>query len=609
MIFGLLSLSDSTVSSKDHVLNENHDELVLHPVAGNGFKGGCILHPRLPYETSDFCFTDKLTDILVLLSGSVYNKPELSLNAGLESSITCPELLGKLFLAEGPGFAEKLNGDFAFMVWRPEKREAFLYRDQVGIRPLAWTLAGDTLSFSSDMTGLCRAHSKTGSPGQEFLTGFFKYNDFRKLPESSVKKLTPGHFLRYSEAGLTLTRYWHPDKIKTDRQMSYDEMTGRLRHLLTDAVKIRCDRRFTAGAHVSSGIDSGVVSALARKEYGHQELFHGFSWSPAGYDAPGVKYDEREIIREGCLKANIAPVFSTMTMKDFPSLVSSFYFNRGFFAEDVTIADANHKGVNLLFSGWGGDEFISTGDRAIELDLLRNLKLGLFFKRNPIRELRKFVRNQLRFVVFPAVGVLDRATTKAFSKDVRYVRRQHKKSERGAIRNFYFHTSRRQMHLRMLRFYHLQERCETWAVNGYRRGVEYRYPLLDRRIIEFMLKVPSELLCQTHCYRPILREIGMDLFADEIRLQLDKDDHVYREFLHGIYREAAVVFIKDVHLWEANRDLDFIDFKLLREDIARYRSHSPGMDEKTLVRGLVNIRSVHEFTLKYKGIGDASSFS
>ncbi len=34
-------------------------------------------------------------------------------------------------------------------------------------------------------------------------------------------------------------------------------------------------------------------------------------------------------------------------------------------------------------------------------------------------------------------------------------------------------------------------------MNGFRKGVEYRYPLLDKRIIEYMLKVPSELLCKT----------------------------------------------------------------------------------------------------------------
>ena len=44
-------------------------------------------------------------------------------------------------------------------------------------------------------------------------------------------------------------------------------MLSDLTALLTDAVKIRCDGRFRAGAHVTGGLDSGIVSTLARKEY------------------------------------------------------------------------------------------------------------------------------------------------------------------------------------------------------------------------------------------------------------------------------------------------------------------------------------------------------
>ncbi len=92
--------------------------------------------------------------------------------------------------------------------------------------------------------------------------------------------------------------------------------------------------------------------------------------------------------------------------------------------------------------------------------------------------------------------------------------------------NYFFHTSRQQVHLGVLRFYHFQERCETWAVNGFRKGVEYRYPLLDRRIIEYMLKVPSAMLCKTDYFRPLLRLISEGILPEEVRWQADKSDPV-----------------------------------------------------------------------------------
>lgn len=231
---------------------------------------------------------------------------------------------------------------------------------------------------------------------------------------------------------------------------------------------------------------------------------------------------------------------------------------------------------------------------------MRHFRFGLFLKRNPVRPIRKFLHNQLNFVILPVLGKLDRRTARDFARDARYIKKPWKKSDEKAIRDFYFHTSRRQMHLRMLSFYHLQDRCEIWSINGYRKGIEYRYPLLDRRIIEFMLTVPTELLCVNPYFRPLLREIGDGLLPDEIRLHWDKDDHVYREFLTMINAMSAELFMGEIDHWRANPDMDFIDYKTLQEDIAKYRSGLSDPDRKLLDRMLVLMRSINEYTRHYR---------
>ncbi len=50
----------------------------------------------------------------------------------------------------------------------------------------------------------------------------------------------------------------------------------------------------------------------------------------------------------------------------------------------------------------------------------------------------------------------------------------------------------RRTQLWLLRDGHLSERMEGWAASGARRGIEYRYPLLDRRLLEFVLGLPPE---------------------------------------------------------------------------------------------------------------------
>ena len=171
-----------------------------------------------------------------------------------------------------------------------------------------------------------------------------------------------------------------------------------------------------------------------------------------------------------------------------------------------------------------------------------------------------FLKNVVRYIVMPALCIHERGTAKSFRDDARYLRTEWQKSDRRAVRQFYFHTSRRGHHLGMLEFYHLQDRCENWFTMGYRHGVEYRYPLLDRRIIEFMMKIPSELLCATDYFRPLLREAGEGLLPDEVRLNMSKVDPVYQDQMTGFFRDAAVAFMAEAEGWRGNPDLGFIDF-------------------------------------------------
>jgi asparagine synthase (glutamine-hydrolysing) len=602
MILGLFSFAPAAnaMSALRYIKEWNiTGDISFYRVSCKGFEGGYFINSRLPYMESDICFFDKSNDVLVLISGTVYNKEELVMLCNKTDLVTDPELIANLFLFEGPGFVKRLNGDFAIVILQPEKQQVYLFRDHLGIRPQVYANDSQGLFFSSDINGLCRAFSDGQSIDNDFLLGYFKYIDYRKTPCEKVKKLLPGHFLHFSENGVEIRKYWEPEKIKVDKTLSHNQILDDLKSLLVDAVRIRCDERFRAGAHVSSGIDSGIVSALTRKEYTLQDTFYGFSWSPVGYNADDVKYDERELVRKLCLETDISPLFSEMEGKVFSKTVSSFYDNHGFFSEDQTIHQAVANDTNLIFSGWGGDEFISTAAAAIEPDLLRSGKICLYLRRNQIRQPKKFIKNVVYYVLMPALGILDRSTAKSFKDDARYLKRPFKKSDRKAVRQFYFHTSRHHHHIGMLNFYHLHDRCEKWFVMGYRIGVEYRYPLLDKRIIEYMLKVPSELLCKTDYFRPLLREISEGLLPDEIRWNWSKNDPVYWSWMDGLFKNSAVSFMEEIDAWQRNPDLHFVDFDLLTEDIGKYKDLPDSVDSKVLFRALVYLKAIHEFTLSY----------
>lgn len=602
MISGSYSFN-SVHNQVPHGINDLYpgSGLTYNQVTAEGFSGSYWLNRRLPWTHEDFYWSDKAGDVLVLMSGSIYNRSDFSTLTAPGEQVTDPQLIARLFTEEGPDFVKRLNGDFAIFLLQPAGKRAYLFRDHVGIRSLAYTIDSESLYFSSDIVGLCRAFSGDRNIDSDYLLGYFKYINYRKTPNPEVIKLPPGHYLEFSGKGFAVKEYWEPAMISEERHLTRDTMITDLKKLLTDAVTIRCDSRFTAGAHVSSGIDSGIIAALARREYAGQDEFTGFSWSPRDYAAPaGTKYDERELVIKSCRKAGINPLFSEMSSSDFPGIVSSYYSNHGFFSEHSTIDQVVRSETNLIFSGWGGDEFISTGVSAMEPDLLRRLKLGIFFRRNPVYPPKLFIKRILYCVVYPALGIKTRGMINSFKNDARYIKNAFSKSYRKAVRYFHFNTSRHQFHLNMLRFYHLQNRCESWHVNGYRRGVEYRYPLLDRRIIEYMLKVPTELLCETNNFRPLLRELGEGILPEEVRLNRSKNDPVYWKWMDELFGEAAVSFMEEVSVWRANPDLSFVDFDLLKRDISKYKESPEGVQQKVLFRALVYLKAIHEFTVDYR---------
>ncbi|MBK7488874.1 MAG: hypothetical protein IPI74_03480 [Bacteroidales bacterium] len=106
---------------------------------------------------------------------------------------------------------------------------------------------------------------------------------------------------------------------------------------------------------------------------------------------------------------------------------------------------------------------------------------------------------------------------------------------------------------------------------GYRHGVEYRYPLLDRRIIEFMLRVPSELLCVTDYFRPLLREVGVGLLPEEVRLNTSKSDPFTVIRCQGFTGMQLWLSWGEAGRWREIQNLGFVDFDSLLNDIESYR--------------------------------------
>lgn len=160
-----------------------------------------------------------------------------------------------------------LRGMFAFAIWDERTQELFLARDRVGKKPLLYAQVNSQLVFGSEFSALLQ-HPDIGKDID--YEAIHHYLSFMCVPApltayQAIRKLEPGHSLRYRQGDLRIERYWQPD-FSAKLDISEDEAGERTVAILRDAVKVRLMSEVPLGAFLSGGIDSSAVVALMAEE-------------------------------------------------------------------------------------------------------------------------------------------------------------------------------------------------------------------------------------------------------------------------------------------------------------------------------------------------------
>ncbi len=223
-----------------------------------------LANGRQPMQTSD-------GRLVVTFNGEIFNYLELrdSLMARGHKFRTRSdtEVILHAYAEYGQRCVEHFNGQWAFAIWDRVRHRLFLSRDRLGIRPLFYTLADNTLLFASEVKSLF-AHPavrrELDPHGLDQLLTCWAPIAPRTLFRD-VWELPPGHNLEVDGDQLRVTSYWQLDYGTSDRRRSVAEWSEELRELLTDATRLRLRADVPVGAYLSGGLDSSVTTALAQR--------------------------------------------------------------------------------------------------------------------------------------------------------------------------------------------------------------------------------------------------------------------------------------------------------------------------------------------------------
>ncbi|MEJ7643854.1 MAG: asparagine synthase (glutamine-hydrolyzing) [Chryseolinea sp.] len=218
----------------------------------------------------------------IIFNGEIFNYKEL--REGLMSrghkffSEGDTEVLLKLYMQEKENCLNMLNGFFTFCIYDRVDQSFFLARDRYGIKPLLYLFDEDKFIFASEM----KAILQYGIEKKIDYSSLYIYLQLNYIPAPDtifldVKKLMPGNFMRISRQKLDIQSYYtipYDAEASGKNPLPYPQAKEKFKSLLEESVKKRLVSDVPLGSFLSGGVDSSVVTALARK---HKPDLHSFS--------------------------------------------------------------------------------------------------------------------------------------------------------------------------------------------------------------------------------------------------------------------------------------------------------------------------------------------
>jgi len=205
----------------------------------------------------------------IVFNGEIYNFIELRTQleaAGHQfKTRSDTEVIVHAYEEWGQDCVKRFNGMFAFALWDGNKRELFLARDHLGIKPLYHVTIGSKLVFASEIKCLllhpgCPREVDTEALAELFT---FRYVPSPKTLFKGIFKLPPGYSMLCGQGDVRIKRFW--DWIPKERTgTSEPEFIEEYQSLLEDAVKLQLRSDVPLGLFLSSGVDSGALLALMR---------------------------------------------------------------------------------------------------------------------------------------------------------------------------------------------------------------------------------------------------------------------------------------------------------------------------------------------------------
>ena len=452
----------------------------------------------------------------IVFNGEIYNFKELKKELEGEYNFKTKsdtEVILAAYSKWGKDCLNKLNGMFAFAVWNKEKKELFLARDHVGIKPLYYFWGNNKFIFSSEIKGILE-HDVPRILNKEAFNHYFRvlYTPEPLTMFEGIYKLPPATYAVLSNGKLKIEKYWKLEDQKYNKNKK--EIQKNVKEKVLQSVKDQLISDKPLGLYLSGGIDSSVILYAMSKAKQNIETFS------VGFDLVDKKESDK-FNKDFYLARKTAKYYGTKHHEVLlkPDDVLK-YIEKAVIQMDepisnptsismMRLAEFAKDKVDVVLGGDGGDELFGGYER-YRLSKIASLYQGILPAL--IRKILSFNKklNKLntptgieRFALF--MFMKDKILKRVMSEDV-----FDEKKSKQFFDEKYFKESGKDFE----KVFMNTDR-QSWLVDeslmrsdkmSMSSGLEVRVPLLDKELISFANTIPTKYKVSSSDTKIIFKE-------------------------------------------------------------------------------------------------------
>jgi len=505
---------------------------------------------RMPLSNED----DRLW---IVFNGEIYNyldlKKDLLQKGHVFKTTTDTEVVLHLYEEYGVECLNQLNGQFAIAIWDSLKKELFLARDRVGIRPLFYCKHDGGIVFASEMKALFEHPQIEAQISSLALSQIFTF--WTTLSPLTIFKdifeVQPGHFILANDKEIREEKYWELPLCKSEeyQYLTIDEAIDKFRILFSDAVKIRLKADVPVGAYLSGGLDSSITTSFIKANIQSQLQtfslsFEDKEYDEAEYQKKAVDFFETEHRSIQCVQDDISQRIADIIWHLESPILRSAPAPMGLLSGLVKKND-----IKVVITGEGADELLGG------YNIFKEAIIRQFWARNPQSKIRPLLLKRLYPYMSQMNGAkalnlffsykLTETDSLVYSHLLRWKNtsriKQYLSDHFKSELNDYDPVQELEAKLgERFEGVDLLSRAQWLEINLFMSGyllssqgdrmamansVEGRYPFLDHRIIEFCMQLPPEFKLKCLDEKFLLKKMMRGQLPDAI---LNRPKQAYR---------------------------------------------------------------------------------